>query len=311
MAASPLREIPLDDDHWDWGGAEFVQGEHLGRSAVSFREGFAVAAARGVELGDGMIELDLAIGGERSFHGVAWHLADGANYESFFLRPHQSGNPDAVQYTPVWNSSSAWQLYHGEGYWAPLAFPIGEWFTIRLAFARGRAEVFVGDGGVPAVAIGELKLGRSSGRIGILVGGPGLHVARFAHDSQVTLVSSPPAPPASPKGVITRWEVSDPFAEAVLAEALGLDPVFVAERRWTTLEAEPSGLVNLARATGIQDGRNTVLARAAIASERIETRRLAFGFSDRVTVYLNGRALYRGDDSYRSRDYRFLGSVGF
>ena len=28
-------------------------------------------------------------------------------------------------------------------------------------------------------------------------------------------------------------------------------------------------------------------------------------------VYLNGVALYRGDDTYRSRDYRFLGSIGW
>ena len=35
------------------------------------------------------------------------------------------------------------------------------------------------------------------------------------------------------------------------------------------------------------------------------------GFSDRAVVYLNGRALYRGDDTYRSRDYRFLGSIGW
>ena len=33
--------------------------------------------------------------------------------------------------------------------------------------------------------------------------------------------------------------------------------------------------------------------------------------SDRVRVYLNGRLLFRGDDNYQSRDYRFLGSIGY
>jgi hypothetical protein len=28
-------------------------------------------------------------------------------------------------------------------------------------------------------------------------------------------------------------------------------------------------------------------------------------------VYLDGRLLFRGDDPYRSRDYRFLGSIGW
>ena len=38
---------------------------------------------------------------------------------------------------------------------------------------------------------------------------------------------------------------------------------------------------------------------------------MALGFSDRAAVYLNGRAVFHGTDAYRSRDYRFLGSIGW
>jgi hypothetical protein len=38
--------------------------------------------------------------------------------------------------------------------------------------------------------------------------------------------------------------------------------------------------------------------------------RLRFGFSDRVLVYLNGRPVYKGRAEWRSRDPRFLGTVG-
>ena len=69
--------------------------------------------------------------------------------------------------------------------------------------------------------------------------------------------------------------------------------------------------MNLARLTGVSDGRNTVLARTTIHSRDPRTAELAFGLSDRVTVYLNGRLLYRGADEYQSRDYRFLGSIGY
>ena len=31
------------------------------------------------------------------------------------MRPHKSGKPDALQYTPVFNGLSAWQLYYGDG----------------------------------------------------------------------------------------------------------------------------------------------------------------------------------------------------
>ena len=75
--------------------------------------------------------------------------------------------------------------------------------------------------------------------------------------------------------------------------------------------SEPSGLADLARINGLRDGRNTVYARASIQADRARTKRLDFGFSDRAIVYLNGEPLYCGDDTYRSRDYRFLGSIGY
>lgn len=77
------------------------------------------------------------------------------------------------------------------------------------------------------------------------------------------------------------------------------------------MQSEGSGLANLARLGGIRDGRNTVLARARIRSSDVHKRELELGFSDRAVVFLNGQALYRGDDTYRSRDYRFLGSIGY
>jgi hypothetical protein len=107
---------------------------------------------------------------------------------------------------------------------------------------------------------------------------------------------------AAVDGIVEAWAVSDPFPEG------GLD---LDGRTWTRLEAEPNGLVDLSRAHGIRDGRNTVLARATIRAERARTVPLELGFSDRVLVLLNRRPLFRGADAYRSRDYRFLGSIGW
>jgi hypothetical protein len=112
-----MQEVPFDSDRWTW-----AADRTLGTVA-------------GVKLLDGVIELELAVERERAFHGVVWRVQDEENFESFFVRPHQVGNPDAIQYTPVFNGVSGWQLYHGAGYGAPIAFPIGERFRIRVAFA--------------------------------------------------------------------------------------------------------------------------------------------------------------------------------
>jgi hypothetical protein len=184
------------------------------------------------------------------------------------------------------------------------------WFTVRVAWAGARAEVFVGDLATPAL-VSELRMPIASGRVGILIGGPGLSVARFAYgETPPVFVGDPPPAAVAVPGIVPAWQVSDAFPEPDLAPTrLGRDAL--TGRTWTRLEAEPSGLVNLAVANGIRDGRNTVWARTTIAAARAEVRAMHLGFSDRAVVYLNGRALYRGDDTYRSRDYRFLGSIGW
>jgi hypothetical protein len=56
--------------------------------------------------------------------------------------------------------------------------------------------------------------------------------------------------------------------------------------------------------------RNTVFAAVTLRADDAHPVLVRFGFSDRVRVFLNGRPLYRGNDKFQSRDYRFLGTVG-
>jgi hypothetical protein len=287
--------VSLDSGSWS---AAAAPAHHLGRDCFLVENG----TVTDLRLTDGTIELELALGRGRAFPGVVWRLQDDENFESFFVRPHQVGNPDAIQYTPVFNGISSWQLYHGEGFWAPIAFPIDEWFTIRVVFAGPRADVYVAEMDEPALRVRQLKRPVAAGRIGIAAGGPPIHVARFSYGSEAELRSAPPPLP-SVEGIVRAWDVSDPFRED--------DTEPFAGRTWTRLDAETNGLADLSRVNGIRDDRNTVLARTAIRSDRARSARLDFGFSDRATVYLNGEPLYRGDDTYRSRDYRFLGSIGW
>lgn len=322
-----LHDVALDDPAWGWRPGDVLTVEHLGRPAIAFGDSVdLIAAPAGVELTDGVIEIDLAVTGERAFHGVVWRIRDEAkqNYESFYVRPHQVGNDDSVQYNPVFNDVASWQLYHEPGFWAAVRFPIGAWFTVRVVFAGSRAEVFVGDMAEPALEVAELKMPVVTGRIGMLVGGPGLFVSRFAYaetpakfrgagrawadpgDTGATgaaLVDTPVA-------IVGSWLVSDAFAEPEPPPA-HLVAGAPDDRTWTSVAAEPSGLVNLAQVQGIVGDRNTAWARTTVHSEHARVVSMRLGFSDRVVVYLNGTALFRGDDTYRSRDYRFLGSIGW
>jgi hypothetical protein len=116
-----------------------------------------VAAVKNSQFTDGVIDFDLSFTGERGFMGAAWRMQDADNFEEFYIRPHQSGNPDANQYQPVFNGVAAWQLHHGEGYGAPVKYDFNQWIHIRIVVSGRHAEVYIKDLETPALFVSELK----------------------------------------------------------------------------------------------------------------------------------------------------------
>lgn len=301
----------MSADAWVVNAAEHRFGDHLGRPALFIDGG--VATAIGIEARDGVVEVDVALERKRGFHGLIWRAENPGDYESFFVRPHQSGNPDATQYTPVFNGVSGWQLYHGDRYTAPLAYRFDGWTRLRVAFAGPVAEVFVGGGEEPVLRVDLQKRETAAGGVGLLDGGLGgvwYSNVRVSCEPPQLVGGARPDEAAVP-GVLPYWDVSDPIAEARLDGSHELPGALLADRTWTRLRSEPCGLVNLARAHGIADGADTVFARAVIHADGPRTARLGLGFSDRARAFLNRWLLFEGDDGYRTRDYRFLGSIGW
>ncbi|MBV8202475.1 MAG: hypothetical protein JOZ15_17795 [Acidobacteria bacterium] len=304
--------VACEPDRWQWHAVEGRVEEHLGRRSLYLKGGIATVA--GARLTDGWIEFDIAFAHARGFVGGVWRVQDPRNYEEFYLRPHQSGNPDATQYTPVFNGLLSWQLYHGPRYTVPVAHRFDEWVRLRIVFAGLRAEIYVGDTDEPALSVDELKREVAPGGVG--VGAENFAPAWFSNFSYAEsdappLARRPGAPEPVPDGVIASWQVSDAFAESALDGKTSLTAAELAGRSWTRLAAERSGLANLARIQGVRRRGNTVFARTVVVADRERLARLDLGFSDRVRVYLNGRLLFAGDDTFQSRDYRFLGSIGY
>ncbi|MBW8876577.1 MAG: hypothetical protein JF614_16550 [Acidobacteria bacterium] len=306
------QAVPFDSGRWQWHAAESRVEEHLGRKSLYLKSGIAtVADAR---FTNGLIEFDVAFTGERGFMGGIWRVQDAESYEWFYLRPHQSGNPDATQYTPVFHGIESWQLYHGPRYTVPFTYRFNEWTHVRILFSGALAEMYIQDVDKPVLLVDGLKRGVEPGGVGVSAG---YFAPAYFSNFSFTATDSPPihgrpgVPEPAPEGTVPSWWVSDTFSEGSLDGRDSLGRHEMAARTWTRLETERSGLANLARVQGINLRKNTAFARTVVLSSREQTRELAFGFSDRVRVYLNGRLLYRGNDTVRSRDYRFLGSIGY
>jgi hypothetical protein len=95
---------------------------------------------------------------------------------------------------------------------------------------------------------------------------------------------------------------------------------------WEDVEAEPPGFVVLYRYRDAphpvvtfqkdfskrldpQPGMKVVYARTSIDSDREQVKKLYLGYSDDVSVFLNGKILFRGRSAQNFRDPGFLGIV--
>ncbi|MGH7597061.1 MAG: hypothetical protein ACREOI_11960 [bacterium] len=311
--ALPLhaQTIAFDSNRWEIDAQESRVEEYLGRQSLFLKGGLALV--KDAKFLNGVIEFDIAFSPERTFVGTVWRVQDKQNYEEFYFRPHQSGNPDANQYTPVFNGNAGWQLYYGEDFAAPVRYRYNEWMRVKIIVAGKQAEVYLMDMETPALFIPGLKREPAAGHVGLSAGNfAPAHYSNFSFtslESPALKGKAKPQKPA-PKGLITAWSVSSGFSEKNLQGKFQLSESDKAGLTWKKLESEVTGIANLSRLVAIGEQSNTTFARLIINSEREQIKEMKFGFSDRVRVYLNDRLLYAGSDGFVSRDYRFLGTVG-
>lgn len=305
------QTVPFDSNRWKMEAKESKVVDYLGRKSLLLKGGLAVL--KDSRFTNGVIEFDIAFSQERGFMGAVWRVQDFENYEEFYFRPHQSGNPDANQYQPVFNGVSAWQLYYGEDYSAPSKYDFNQWIHVKVLVLEKNAEIYIKDMDTPALFINELKRNTSAGDVGLSVGNfaPAYYSNfRVTPMSNLVLKGKAKNPATAPVGTVMSWRVSNTFEGKSLEKNYLLTSLDKEGLSWKPLQCESSGIANLARLEGLRDGKNTVFARLTIRSEREQIAKIKFGFSDIVNVYFNDRLLYRGSDAYLSRDYRFLGTVG-
>ena len=314
------RALPFTDGGWTLGGAKTASSRVDGREVLSMETG--TAERRDVSLLDGTIDFDVKVTRRRSFVYVHFRMLSSDEHEEMYLRPHKSGLPDALQYAPVWQGESAWQLHHGPGGTGAIEFTPGVWTHVRVALEGRHAALFVGDMKAPALLVPELSREPRAGHIGLgsflPTGVPGAGpIAEFSNvvvragasgvdfDAAIAAV---PKTPASNALVVREWAVSKAFALAPLAPVPSLpatpDP-------YQIVAAEPNGRVQLHRSVALP---GTPLA-AAVARVSITTRTagiypMDLGFSDIATVFLNGRPVFTRDDSYSYDRPRREGLIG-
>jgi hypothetical protein len=321
--ASAERALPFTEKGWALEGERTALVNEDGRDVLQVETG--VAERRDVQFEDGTIDVDVQVTGHRSFVYFYFRIADAGEREEFYLRPHKSELPDAVQYAPVFQGRSSWQLYHGPGGTAAVAFEPGAWTHVRIAVKGRSAALFVKDMERPALLVQRLAREPRPGWISL--GGfrppdtPGKGaIAKFANvtvrpgapafdlDAAVAKAAEAPAASAAtpPRGSpeptqpIRSWAVSRAFVPREDPNLVVELPAANIAGQFQPFDTYANGLLELHRHVQVPKGSRTTaaVARVQVTAQKAGTYVLDLGFSDIATVFLNGRPIYRGTASY-------------
>jgi len=298
--------IPFNADTWQIFSGQVV--EHLGRQSLS-----GAAMLKDAEFENGIIEFDISVTGERSYPGIRFRVQSRANAENIYIRPHTIGlSPDALQYTPIFNTEACWQLYNGDGFTSGIDMPLNEWVHIKLEVSGSQARVYIGDTETPTLKIDYLKHGISKGGI-VLTSPPNgsTFFSNFKIDKTVKLNFEAPQREDTPPGMILDWEISQPFKYSQIDLEKTPSQQGLENLNWQKVACEKSGLVNISSYIQRQ-GREPdfIFAKTIIESDMQDNKELKFGYSDWIVIFLNGDLLFSGSSPYTGRDPSFLGIIG-
>ena len=299
------ESIDFQSDLWKIENGSVV--EFLDRRALT-----GTATLKDVVFRDGILEFDIAVTGARGFPGIEFRIQSPGNLEQFYVRPHKSGLPDALQYQPMINGSSTWQLYHGEGYTAVASLPRDKWIKITIEISGTQGRVFLDSAEEPALVIHDLQHGMSSGAVR-LTSPPNrtAYFSNFRYKEEIDSGFEELRPVQTPVGTYTRWELSQAFPVSSVDQDRYPSAEFLETVEWKEIEADPEGIVNVSRfikRSGMAP--EVVLARTQLHSSVGEARGIRIGYSDMVSVFLNGKILFTGLSEFRRRDATFLGAMG-
>ena len=266
-ALSAQEIIPFDTAHWEINAQGYVLENYHGHDAIYLKQGFATL--KDTDFLNGTIEFDIYLTERRSFPGIRFRAYDDSNMESFYFRPHQSGNPDANQATPVMNGLSGWQLYFGPTYSFAYDYNFDAWTHVRIVVNGDRAQIFLDDADKPNLSW-ELKHPQKSGMIAIGGGLAPMHYANFIVDPNKTdLVEANPIIPERVEGLVSEWTISDKFEEEILNDPSNI-PQLIKDRSWDhTVKVEENNAANIAAVTTrYGTPGNTVFAKITIDSQK-------------------------------------------
>ena len=303
--------IPLDTTNWEISkGASFVLENYNEKNSLYLKGG--TITNKNISFRNGTIEFDLFLKKVHGFPGVSFRVVEN-DAEQFYIRPHLPGKPDANQVAPVTLGITAWQLYFGTKYSFPYDYNYNDWTHVKILVRDNKAQIYLDHSEKPHLSW-HLFHPTRAGKVMFQLGSrSAFHIADIKINTETPqLVDFNPIDRTPIEGLVSEWEISDMFEKKLLADPSKIATV-ISKRTWgRKIQVEEGTAANISRQQFLRNGKpgETVFAKITINSDRDQIKLFQFGYSDQVIAILNGQAIYQGTNIWRSRDYRYLGTVG-
>lgn len=267
-----------------------------------------IAILKNQEFSNGIIAVDVYANTARSFAGIIFRK-QGDTREEVYMRPHKSTQVDALQYTPVFNGESNWQLYNRLQ--ANVEFKTKGWNRLRIEVNDNMAVIYVNNEKV--LTIDNLRTGSKKGEIGLFA----LFNNRFSNfryiQKDIALKSSKEKTANIDPNIITQWNITKAF----LYDENRLHPKNFSKKIYTSVSTEASGLLPISKyikkqSSGNFEGNKEVyiIASTTINSNNKGLKKFSFDYSDKIKVYLNGKLLFYGNNAFRVKGIQHEGHLG-
>jgi hypothetical protein len=273
-----LKEFDLGNSGASVAEWREIRALHLNES------GIAVFLNNDINFKSFRLEAEVAIPKE-GFIGLVFGARDIDNYELIYLSHGDSKGVGEIQYDPVMNGSTTWQIYHGTSYQAFAPYILGEWVRFSVEIQQNSARVYVGEATDPQLIISNLQHGLVSGKIGVWGYSP-TYIRNLSIEEIQAIESTTThtyMEQLKAESFVTKWMVSKPY----------YDNTQLIETDWIREMVEENGTLNINRLyTSSKD--ISVQAKSTLyISEEIESV-ITFGFSDRLRLWINEEEIYQG-----------------
>ncbi|MEL6277178.1 MAG: hypothetical protein AAFU03_18910, partial [Bacteroidota bacterium] len=255
-----------------------------------YLEKHQIAVLKNEEFENFTLELDIA--GD-AMPGVGFRVKDLWNYEFLYCRLFANGQEDALQYTPIYNGSMAWQLYNYPTYEKIAEVAQQTWIHLKLEVYEDNLRVYVGDVEQPNM---EIKLLHEDVATGQILLKTSFADGYFANVVVRELKQGFDVEETAPlNGYLNSWLISPQLAGNIYSQRQYYQMIETQEadeEGWKSVNAESSGIVNIIKY--FTHPEKSVFAKTTISSSEDQEVTLHFDYSQALMMVLNDQVIYYG-----------------